>query len=219
MADLDYDLMIYRDQYEGAAGIAISLDAPFCVLYISTGSIIADGVEYTAGDGIFLADTPAFELVGNGVVELIRWVLLPAGETTARPVPETGKSVLLRADRIHLPSNEVVVRHDVVTFPPGTRAYKHIHAAPGIRYLLRGTLEINNDHSRYLMDPGHAWFEGVNEPVLAIAAEDVESQFARVQILPTEYLGKPTITYVDPADDTKPREQTNDRRFDEEVRL
>ena len=48
--------------------------------------------------------------------------------------------------------------------------------------------------------PGEAWFESGREPVLAVAARDVETSFIRVSILPAAIAGRSSILYVDPAD-------------------
>jgi hypothetical protein len=43
--------------------------------------------------------------------------------------------------------------------------------------------------------------------VLATASESEESAFVRVLLLPPEWAGKRTITYVDPADEDRPKLQ------------
>ena len=55
--------------------------------------------------------------------------------------------------------------------------------------------------------PGQAWFESGPEPVLATAADTMETAFVRVLLLPGEWAGKRTITYVDPADEERPKLQ------------
>ena len=44
--------------------------------------------------------------------------------------------------------------------------------------------------------------------MFAAASETEETAFVRVLVLPTEWAGKRTIRYVDPADERKPKLQT-----------
>ena len=55
--------------------------------------------------------------------------------------------------------------------------------------------------------PGEAWFEGAGDPVLATATETEDTAFVRVLLLPREWEGKRTISYLDPADEEKPKLQ------------
>jgi hypothetical protein len=100
-----------------------------------------------------------------------------------------------------------LMRHDRVDFPPGGVAYRHTHPGPGIRYLLHGSLRIESGGESHEYGPGQAWFESGPEPVLATASKTEESAFVRVLLLPSEWAGKRTIRYVDPADDDRPRLQ------------
>jgi hypothetical protein len=55
--------------------------------------------------------------------------------------------------------------------------------------------------------PGEPWFESGPEPVLATASATEGPAFARVLLLPPQWAGKRTITYVDPADEDRPKLQ------------
>jgi hypothetical protein len=100
-----------------------------------------------------------------------------------------------------------LMRHDRVDFPPGSVAYRHTHPGPGIRYLLHGCLKIETPSHAEKYGAGQAWFESGPEPVLATAADSMETAFVRVLLLPPEWAGKRTIRYVDPADDDRPKLQ------------
>ena len=101
-----------------------------------------------------------------------------------------------------------VVRLDRVDFPPGGIAYRHVHPGPGIRYLLHGELTIDrSDGDPRTHRGGEAWFEGIDDPVLATASTSEDTAFVRVLLLPAEWAGKRTIRYVDRADEDKPRLQ------------
>ncbi|MBT3989911.1 MAG: hypothetical protein HON14_10885 [Rhodospirillaceae bacterium] len=225
MTDHNYELRFFEDHIYFREGQSITLAPAIRVLYVLKGSISVDGKEIGEGEGVLTRGEAKLE-IGDDVAELARWELVPFGapkEDILSRFSDTsnsfGQSLNKRTDFINIPGSKTGLRLDTVTFPPGTRAYRHIHASCGIRYIVKGTLEINTDESIDLMEQGHAWFEGVNSPVLAIASDEVETLFARVMVLPPDYHDKLTITYVDPADDDKPRENKNNRMIDEIVKL
>ena len=213
MTDLAYDLSLYRDRFAAGATGSPGYDTAVTLIYVVEGSVQADGATLAAGAGARIQYPASAQLSGD-VTELVRWEITPAGGA-AKLATNADDSRLLLSKPITLPGASFGLRMDTVTFPPSTRAYRHIHAAAGIRYLLKGSLEINSTHGIDLMLAGRPWFEGIDDPVLAIADSEVESQFARVLVLPEEYLGKLTITCIDPADDDKPSEQINKRLVDE----
>jgi quercetin dioxygenase-like cupin family protein len=101
-----------------------------------------------------------------------------------------------------------VLRCDRVDFPPGGIAYRHVHPGGGVRRILHGALTIDRGEA----DPrtyaaGESWHEGADDPVLATASATEDTAFVRVLLLPAEWAGRRTITYVDPADEEKPRLQ------------
>ncbi len=111
-----------------------------------------------------------------------------------------------------------ILRLDQVTFPPGARAYRHVHPGPGIRVLTAGEIEIKSDHDCTMMHPGDAWFEDADSPVQATAG-DTSTAFVRAMVLPEAYLGKPTLRLLNAEDHEKPRLQTNIRFFDQIINL
>jgi hypothetical protein len=101
-----------------------------------------------------------------------------------------------------------LLRCDRVDFPPGGIAYRHVHPGPGIRRLLFGELTIDSPEGARTYGAGEAWFEGRDHPVLATASAAEAAAFVRVLLLPTEWAGKRTIRYLDPADEDRPKLQT-----------
>jgi quercetin dioxygenase-like cupin family protein len=114
---------------------------------------------------------------------------------------------LLSADVELDPATGWLMRCDRVDFDPGGIAYRHTHPGPGIRYLLFGQITIDSLGSEHTLGPGEAWFERGPDPVLATTAADEPTAFVRVMLLPAQWAGKRTITYVDPADADKPKTQ------------
>jgi cupin domain len=100
-----------------------------------------------------------------------------------------------------------ILRCDRVDFPPGGIAYRHTHPGPGIRVLLHGRMRIETGGESHEYGPGQWWYESGPEPVYAAASETEDTAFVRVLALPAAWEGKRTITYVDPADDEKPKLQ------------
>jgi quercetin dioxygenase-like cupin family protein len=112
------------------------------------------------------------------------------------------------------PYAEWIVRCDRVDFPKGGVAHLHTHPGPGIRYLLRGEIEIATEGRSTFYGPGAAWFEAGPDPVRAVASSHQETSFVRVLVLPSEWSGKRTIRYVDPADEQQPKLQRATVYFD-----
>jgi quercetin dioxygenase-like cupin family protein len=112
-----------------------------------------------------------------------------------------------------------LLRCDRVDFPPGGIAYRHTHPGPGIRRLLHGSISIESGGETLVYRAGEPWFEPGPEPVLAIASESEETAFVRAMVVPREWVGKRTISYVDPADEDKPKLQRATVFFDEPIEL
>ena len=146
----------------------------------------ADGVETGPGDHVVYDVAADTAYVGAGRVEgrALVWTLLE------RPREPS----LLRCDR--------------VDFPPGGVAYLHTHPGPGLRVLLAGRIRIDTQGSSHEYGPFEWWYETGPDPVFAAASETEPTAFVRVLVLPVEWEGKRTITYVDPADADKPKTQS-----------
>lgn len=173
------------------------------MLYVERGTATIAGVTVRAGDGVFLADGQ--ERLVRGAGRLAIWSLGRAA--AAIPV-----AVELQMQfPIDPPGQNSLFRLDSVGFPPGARAYRHVHPGPGIRYLVDGELEVRGDQHSQTIAAGQAWFEAANSPVTAICPDDRPSRFMRAHLLPVDYWGKATIRYLDDEDSEKPKLQTTHR--------
>jgi quercetin dioxygenase-like cupin family protein len=105
------------------------------------------------------------------------------------------------------PAEESVMRCDRVDFPPGSVAHLHTHPGPGLRVLLAGRIRIDTQGESHEYGPFEWWYETGPDPVFAAASETEQTAFVRVLVLPAEWAGRRTITYVDPADEDKPKLQ------------
>ncbi len=92
-----------------------------------------------------------------------------------------------------------VMRCDRVDFSPAAVAHPHTHPGPGIRRLLFGKLTVTTAGATSTYRRGGAWFEGGPDVVYAEASSTEETAFVRVMLLPSEWAGKRTISYVDTA--------------------
>jgi hypothetical protein len=125
----------------------------------------------------------------------LRWELAAEAEPEAKLAArvEVGPGWLVRCDR--------------VDFPPGGVAYLHTHPGPGIRCLLFGSIRIESEGETHEYGPLEPWFESGPEPVYAAASEHAHSAFVRVMLLPREWEGRRTISYVNPEDAERPKLQ------------
>jgi hypothetical protein len=114
---------------------------------------------------------------------------------------------------------EWLLRCDRVDFPAGGVAYRHTHPGPGIRCLLHGSIRIESGGETHVYGVLEPWFESGPEPVLAVASEAEETAFVRAMVVPREWAGKRTISYVDPTDEDKPKLQRATVFFDEPIEL
>jgi len=130
---------------------------------------------------------------------------------------EAGTGALLAAEVDPDPGEAWLLRCDRVDFPPGGIAYRHTHPGPGIRCLLTGRIRIESAGETHDYGPLEPWFESGPEPVLATTSETEPSAFVRVLLLPREWEGRRTISYVDPADAEKPKTQRATVYFDEPI--
>ena len=71
----------------------------------------------------------------------------------------------------------------------------------------KGRIRIDTEGASHEYGPFEWWYETGPDPVFAAASETEETAFVRVLVLPQEWAGKRTITYVDPADEEKPKLQ------------
>ena len=155
-----------------------------------------------AGAGAAGPNRIVYDLDADAVVEEA------SGRTLEWELSDGEPAGALLSAEVHLePATEWLMRCDRVDFQPGGIAYRHTHPGPGIRCLLFGRITIDSEGERHTYGPGEPWFERGPDPVLAVTAEDEPSAFVRVLVLPAEWAGKRTISYVDPADADKPKTQ------------
>lgn len=96
------------------------------------------------------------------------------------------------------PFSSWVVRCDRIDLARGAVLQRHTHPGPGIRYLVRGELELEADVRATFYGPGGAWFESGPDPVLVRASAHLETSCVRTLVLPAEWAGKQAARFVGP---------------------
>lgn len=177
-------------------------------VYVLTGTLTINQISYVRGSALFQHG----HATAIGPATILHFTVAPPGI-----VSPSGEPILHQS--FEWPGGESVLRLDRVNFPPGARAYRHIHPGPGIRTLIGGSLEIASDHETTQFEAGQAWFEEANSPVQATAAQVSDTAFIRMMVLPSAYHGKPTLRLLNAEDEARPRLQTNERFFDEMIVL
>ena len=208
---MNYQLSLYKD--EAAPQAALHLPAGNCLRAIY---VIHGGLRVRAGNfsGV-LGGNSAFHNAGDMqlsaghlVTWSLRWELARAGAPDAIASGEGMTSTKLLTAPMQLDTaKDYLLRCDRVDFPPGGEALTHTHKGGGIRCLLAGGIDIHTNNTVHRYAPLEPWYEAGPEPVYAKAAPTMASGFARLMILPREWLGKSSITYVKAEDIDKPKNQ------------
>ena len=76
-------------------------------------------------------------------------------------------------------------------------ADRHQHPGPGIRCLLEGTFNVQQAaESARNLSPGDAWWETGSDIVVAWGSRQMPARFLRGMVLPVEWEGKVTGTWL-----------------------
>ena len=100
-----------------------------------------------------------------------------------------------------------IVRCDRIEFPLGGIAHRHVHPGPGIRYLLGGEILIETGGHATTYGAGggvvREWAGARGRPELR---REPRRRSSACSLLPAEWAGKRTIRYLEPVDDTGPKQ-------------
>ncbi|NDR59300.1 cupin domain-containing protein [Aliiruegeria sabulilitoris] len=202
-------LSLHRETIQ--ADKALEMPALFGALWRVRGTPkVEDTPCQTPGSAQFLRASRKVRAIGGPA----SWLRFSLSKTAPEP------DGLLHVEQVEIAPEQVLLRLDTVTFPPGANAWRHVHPGPGIRYLLQGELELQADDHRATMRTGDCWFEAADSPVKATASDTHgKSGFVRFMVLPVALQGQPSIRILDAADAAKPRMQVTHRHIDQVVRL
>ena len=196
---MPFALNLYHDQVGADGASKAPLPAARRMIYVRHGRATVNGQAMNADEAIY-CDGPVTLQSAGGWAQVWRWELaLP----NAAPVMVEGTNVLshLRMSRAitHLAlleGSRWLFRLDQITSTAGRIADRHQHPGPGIRCLLEGTFNVESAESERNLAPGDAWYETGPDTVVAWGSTQMPAKFLRGMILPTEWEGKVTGTWL-----------------------
>lgn len=197
---MPFALNLYHDQV-GADGASA---APLCpahrLLYVRHGPAAVNERELAADAAIY-CEGPVTLRSAGAWSQVWRWELAAPNATPAL-LQGTGILSSLRMSRVitglaMAEGTRWLFRLDQITSAPGRIADRHQHPGPGIRCLLEGTFNVQQDvESARDLSPGDAWWETGSDTVIAWGSRQMAAKFLRGLVLPVEWEGKVTGTWL-----------------------
>ena len=197
---MPFALNLYHDQIAADGATAQPLPGARRMLYVRHGRAVINGKPMNADQALY-CDEPVTLRATDGWAQLWRWELSPPN---AAPALVEGSGVLssLRMSQVitglaMTEGSRWLFRLDQITSAAGRIADRHQHPGPGIRCLLEGTFNAEQaGHSARNLFPGDAWWETGPDTVVAWGSPQMAAKFLRGMILPTEWEGKVTGTWL-----------------------
>jgi hypothetical protein len=197
---MPFALNFYHDQIAADGASASPLPAAHRLLYMRHGQALINDKAMSAGEAAYCAEPLALTAAGEWS-QLWRWELAPPN---AAPLLHQGMGVLssLRMARVistlaMLGGTRWLLRLDQITSAAGRIADRHQHPGPGIRCLLEGTFNVQQDaESARNLCPGDAWWETGSDTVIAWGSPQMAARFLRGMVLPVEWEGRATGTWL-----------------------
>ncbi|HVA13475.1 MAG TPA: hypothetical protein VNF99_09515 [Stellaceae bacterium] len=197
---MPFALNLYHDQIGAEGATSAALPAAPRLLYVRHGRVAINGQALGADEAIY-CDAPVALQSTGAWSQVWRWDLaLP----NAAPLLHRGEGVLSQhrmariISTLHMPAaSRWLLRLDQINAPAGRIADRHQHPGPGIRCLLEGSFNVQQDaESVRDVAPGEAWWETGSDTVVAWGSAQMATRFMRGMILPVECAGKPTGTWL-----------------------
>jgi hypothetical protein len=197
---MPFALNLYHDQI-GAEGLTGSALAPaHRLLYVRHGRAVINDRTMSADEAIYCHEPLALKSAGEWS-QVWRWDLAPPNSP---PQLHAGSGVLsiLRMSRVvtslaMLEGTRWLFRLDRIVSAAGRVADRHQHPGPGIRCLLEGTFNVQQDiESARDLSPGEAWWETGSDTVIAWGSGQMAAKFLRGMVLPVEWQGRATGTWL-----------------------
>jgi hypothetical protein len=204
---MPFVLNFYHDQIAADGATAAPLPPAHRLLYVRHGRATINDRLMSPDESTYCDGPLSLQSAGEWC-QVWRWELaLPNGA----PQLHDGRNVLsgLRMARVitslAMPEGtRWLFRLDQVTTAAGRIADRHQHPGPGIRCLLEGTFNVQQDaESARDLAPGEAWWETGSDTVIAWSSRQMAAKFLRGMVLPVEWEGKVTGTW--PSGQTPPR--------------
>lgn len=197
---MPFSLNLYHDQV-GADGATVSALAPaHRLLYVRHGRVAINDTIAGADEALYCDESLSLKSAGAWS-QIWRWEL---AAPNAPPALHQGTSVFssLRMSRVitslYMPEGtRWLFRLDQIISAAGRIADRHQHPGPGIRCLFEGTFNVQQDaESHRDLAPGDAWWETGSDTVIAWSSPQMAARFLRGMVLPVEWEGKVTGTWL-----------------------
>jgi hypothetical protein len=197
---MPFALNFYHDQIDIGGSTSSPLPTAHRLLYVRHGEVVINGQALASDTAIYL-DSPITVKSASDWSQVWRWELaLP----NVDPLLLDGAGALssLRMSRVisnlaMLDGTRWLFRLDRITTTAGRIADRHQHPGPGIRCLLQGTFNVQQDvESARNLAPGDAWWETGSDTVIAWGSRQMAARFMRGMVLPAEWEGKVTGTWL-----------------------
>jgi hypothetical protein len=197
---MPFALNFYHDQLDGSGSSAAALPAAHRMLYVRHGAAVVNGQAMNADEASY-CDGPVTLKSSGSWSQIWRWELMPPNSA---PLLHEGAGILssLRMSRVisnlaMLAGTRWLFRLDRITSAAGRIADRHQHPGPGIRCLVEGTFNVQQDvESHRDLAPGDAWWETGSDTVIAWGSRQMAARFMRGIVLPAEWEGKVTGTWL-----------------------
>jgi hypothetical protein len=197
---MPFALNFMHDQVGAGGSSASALPAAHRLLYVRHGRVVVNGQTLNSDEATYF-DGPVTLRSSADWSQVWRWELaLP--NTAPLLLEGTGVLSSLRMSRVithlaMLEGSRWLFRLDQITSAAGRIADRHQHPGPGIRCLLEGTFNVAQDaESARNLSPGDAWWETGSDTVVAWGSRQMAAKFMRGMILPAEWEGKVTGTWL-----------------------
>jgi hypothetical protein len=196
-------LNLFHDQISADGATVQPLPAAHRLLYMRFGRAVINGQTMNADQAVY-CDGPVTLQGSAEWSQVWRWELSPPNAAPALLVGTNVLSCLRMAEVITglamVEGSRWLFRLDQITSAAGRVAGRHQHPGPGIRCLLEGTFNaVQSGHSARELYPGDAWWETGPETVVAWGSQQMPTKFLRGMVLPVDWEGKVTGTWLDDA--------------------
>jgi hypothetical protein len=197
---MPFSLNFYHDQIAREGATTSALPPTHRLLYVRHGRAMINDLLVSADEATYCDGPLALKSDGTWS-EIWRWELaLP----NAAPQLHEGAGVLsrLKMSRVittlaMLDGTRWLLRLDQITSAAGRIADRHQHPGPGIRCLLEGAFNVQQAaESARDLGPGDAWWETGADTVVAWGSRQMSAKFLRGMVLPVEWEGKVTGTWL-----------------------
>jgi hypothetical protein len=197
---MPFALNLYHDQIGADGATSSALPPAHRLIYVRHGRAVINGEVVNADQAIY-CDAPLTMKSAGEWCQIWRWEL---SAPNAQPLVHAGDGVLsqLRMARVitslAMPEgSRWLFRLDQIISGAGRIADRHQHPGPGIRCLLEGTFNVQQDaESHRDLAPGDAWWETGSDTVIAWSSPQMAARFLRGMVLPVEWEGTVTGTWL-----------------------